>query len=154
MFSKEENKQIKVDFYTQLGKKMKMNIPLSGEKVKWMNFRTGIKDIYIKVEITKRQAFALIEFKHQEDSIRELFYDQLEEFKVILNSTMPSEGVWFREFFNDYGDPYSKVEWVLEDVSIFKKETWETAHNFLSEHLIALDEFWADVKPVFKDLND
>lgn len=153
MFSKEENKQIKVDFYTQLGQKLKDHYPLSGEKVKWLNFKTGVKGINVKLDFSKREGKFWIEFNHQDEFVRDLFFDQMEEFKTILHAEMPEEGIWFRETFNDYGEPYAKIEWTLEKVSMYKKDTWEEAHKFFSQLLIGFDSFWSDVKSVFIDLN-
>ncbi|MGB0868953.1 MAG: DUF4268 domain-containing protein [Flavobacteriales bacterium] len=154
MYSKEEHRQINIDFYTQLGELMKEDIPVSGDKVKWTNFRTGIKGLYFKLDADKRTCRLIIEIKNDDDSIRHLFYDQFEEFKVVLEETIQEEGIWFRDYYNDYGEVSSKIEWVIDEkVSKLKRETWGTMHNYLRDRLIGLDEFWGDVKDVFIELS-
>lgn len=154
MYSKEEHRQINIDFYSTLGGLMKEDIPLSGEKVKWTNFKTGIKGIYFKLDADKRSCRLMIEIKNDDESIRHLFYDQFEEFKVVLEDTMQEEGIWFRDFYNDYGEVSSKIEWVLNDgISKLRRDTWPEMHDYLRARLITLDEFWSDVKDVFVELS-
>ncbi len=154
MYSKEQHRQINIDFYTTLGTMMKDDIPLSGEKVKWTNYRTGVKGIYFKLDADKRSCRLIIEIRTDDESIRHLFFEQFEEFKVVLEDQIQEEGIWFEDFYDDYGDVTSKIEWVLnEGVSKLKRDTWEDMHTYLRARLVGLDEFWADVKDVFVELN-
>lgn len=152
MFSKEENKQIKVDFYTALGVRMKRHIALSGEKIKWVNYKTGIKGLAFKMEIDKRIARLFVEIKHSDTDIQDLVYQQFEEYKVVLEQAMPSDTIWFSEDYNILGEKIAKIEWQQEAVSIYKKDTWGTAFDFYEAHWLTLDDFWADIKPIFEDL--
>ena len=152
--AKKQNRQINIDFYTRLGALMKEDIPLSGEKIKWTNYKTGIKGIYFKLDADKRSCRLMIEIKNDDESIRHLFYEQFEEFKVVLEDSIQEEGIWFRDHFNDYGEPSSRIEWVLDEgVSKFRENTWETMHQYLRDRFVGLDEFWSDVKEIFIELS-
>ena len=50
MWSKEESRNRKMRFFTNFGIYMKKYIPEYGEKIRWVNYRTGVNDIKFKIE--------------------------------------------------------------------------------------------------------
>ena len=53
MWSKEESRNRKMRFFTNFGIYMKKYIPEYGEKIRWVNYRTGVNDIKFKIECQK-----------------------------------------------------------------------------------------------------
>ena len=84
MFSKKENKEIRALFYTSFGKYMSNQQSLNGEKIKWLNYPTKIKDIHFKLHCDKKYASIFIDIQNKDEDIRKLFLINLKSLKNLL----------------------------------------------------------------------
>ena len=50
MYSKEYKSEMKKLFYTSFGKYMSKNKSINDTKIKWLNYKTNIKDLYFKID--------------------------------------------------------------------------------------------------------
>lgn len=150
MYSKEEAQQIRTKFWISFGQYMKLHKSSEGEAINWINYKTGIKDLYFKTDVDSKSAKILIELTHKDLSIQELMFEQFEEFQPMFNSYFGGEWIWSKQYFDDRGKVISSIESKLEGVSIFRESDWVNIINFLKTNLIKLDGFWNDVKDSFE----
>ncbi len=153
MFTKEEKKKFKTDFWTSFGIYMRKHNAKLG-RVSWVNYRTHIKDMYFRLDITTKDAIVSVDFQHKDDGIRSLFYEQLLELKTVLQSSIGDDWKWEEVSFNEFNQPVSKVYIVLENVSIYNKDDWQKTFRFYEEKMLGLHGFWIDFKEIFKNLED
>lgn len=152
MYSKEEAARLKQQFWINLGQYMKPVPSASGSTVHWVNYKTGVKNIFFKMDVTNKQASIAIQLTHPDSDIRHLIFDQFEEFKLMLTNTIGEEWDWERDFIDEYGKTVSLIYIKLLHVSVFNQQHWPDLISFFKPRIIALDEFWDNVKPVFEDL--
>lgn len=150
MYSKEEAFQIRKKFWTSFGQYMKLHNSANGLEVNWINYKTGIKGLQIKTDVDNKSARIAIEMSQNDREIQELMFDQFEEFRLLFEVELGTEWVWYRSYFESSGKEISKIECVLENVSIFKEETWPEIISFLKNNLLAWDSWWEDVKDSFE----
>ena len=50
MFSRQEASQLRKEFWTAFGTYMKPVPSAEGEKVNWLNYKTGEKDVFFKMD--------------------------------------------------------------------------------------------------------
>lgn len=148
MYSKEEAYQIKKKFWTAFGQYMKLQTSASGEKVNWVNYKTGIKDLYFRTDFDNKTARIAIEMSQKDVEIQALMYAQFEEFQPLFEQTVGG-WIWFPVYYDWSGKQMAKIELKLENVNVFKEDTWSESINFLKDNLLRLDEFWFDVKDSF-----
>ena len=152
MYSKEEAARLKQQFWISLGQYMKPVPSASGSTVHWVNYRTGVKNIFFKMDVTNKKAMMSIQLTHPDADIRQLIFDQFEEFKGMLTATLGEEWDWQKDASDEYGKSLSRIWTALEGVSVFNQQHWPDLISFFKPRIIALDEFWDNVKPVFEDL--
>ena len=153
MWSKEEARNRKKRFFTNFGIYMKKYIPEYGEKIRWVNYRTGVNDIKFKIECQKKISRVCIDIVHKDQSIREIFYEQFEEFKSILNQSM-DEMVWIKKYRLDSGYYIARIYTELTGPSINSESDWGEIYCFIEKNLIALHEFWEVSQDIFRDLDN
>lgn len=151
MFSKEEVREFTKLFWTSYGKYMQKHIPTFHRKSKWTNYKTGVKHLFFRLRVTKKNAEIAIEIQHPDDGIRDLFYEQFMEVKRIFENTI-GEWNWEKECYNEYQAPISKISLQIEKVNIYNKDTWHTIFQFFEQHQVPFDEFWTDFGEMFADL--
>lgn len=150
MYSKEEAYLIKKKFWTSFGKYMKLQTSASSLAVNWVNYKTGIKDLYFKTDVDNKQARIAIEIHSKDEGIRLLMYEQFQEYQVLFESQVGEEWIWWSSFFDWNGKEISKIELVKEKVSIFRESDWQEVVIFFKENLLKLDEFWETAKESFE----
>jgi len=150
MYSKEEAFEIRKKFWTSFGQYMKLQRSASGDTVNWINYKTGIKDLYFKTDVDNKSVRIAIELTQKDTEMQELMYKQFEEFQPLFESQAGENWAWHKTFYDDYGRRISKIELRMENLSIFREADWPEIITFLKINLLNLDEFWNDVKDSFE----
>ena len=152
MFSKKENKEIRILFFTSFGKYMSQKVSYNGTKIKWLNYPTNIKDIHFRLHCDKKNASVYIDFQHKDDRIRRLFFEQFEEFKIVFTEYAGGFWRWEKDYKNEIGTDYSRIISQLDNISIYEQSSWPTIFEFYRFNLLNLDKFWVDYNEIFKKL--
>ena len=154
MLTYSERKLLNTEFYTALGAMMQGDYSATSRRIKWTNYRTGVKDVYVRMEVDNKGARLCLEIQHADRDIRYLFWEQLEELKALMESEMGHELVWHRDFYKIDGSSVGRVEKVLHEGNLYDKSTWPLLLGFLKENLLAFDRFWDDASEIFSALED
>lgn len=152
MYSKDEASQLKQEFWTALGQYMSPILSAEGMRINWVNYKTGLKHVYFRMQADKRNAIIAIELAHPDAGIQELFFEQFQELKNILDAAVGETWEWRLHTTDDYGKTTSRIFKQIDGVSIFNKEDWPALISFFKPRIIALDEFWSDAKYAFDAL--
>lgn len=153
MYTKEEKKAIKTEFWTSFGVYMRKYTSQYG-KVHWVNYKTKIKDLYFRLEFTEQEAYFAIDFQHKDDGIRELFYEQLTELKVVLEEAIGEPLEWTELCFNEFNQPISRISISLTGVNLYNKGDWQKVFLFFEKRMVGLHQFWIDFKEIFIQLQN
>ncbi len=99
-----------------------------------------------------RTATIGIELTHPDIGIQELFFEQFLEFKNILHNYVDEEWTWELHHRNEEGKIISRIYTELKGFTLFNKNHWPDLISFFKPRIIALDEFWNDIKDAFEAL--
>ncbi|WP_410219959.1 DUF4268 domain-containing protein [Pedobacter sp.] len=153
MYSKEEAARLRQQFWITFGKYMKPVLGAEGGTVNWINYKTGMKHIFFRTDADQKKVSISIELTHPDAGVRALFYEQLLMFKNMLHDTLSEEWEWLPDTINTQSVPIAKVFAERSGLSVYNQQQWPEIISFLKYRIIALDEFWTNVKPVFEDLS-
>ena len=152
MFSREEASRKKEQFWTAFGRYMSPVPSAEGEKINWVNYHTGLKDVYFRMDVTNKSATISISLEHRDPILRELFFEQFLELRTLLHVTLQEEWEWPRQTQVQERKESSRIYKTLEGVSVFNPDHWSELISFFKPRIITLDEFWADAKYSFESL--
>ena len=152
MYSKEQASKLRQQFWITFGKYMKPIPSAEGLLINWVNYKTGVKNVFFRMDAEQKFATITIDITHSDLETRTLFFEQFESFKAIFNDTVHEDWDWELNAVNEYGQPLSKISITITELSIFNQQHWPALISFLKPRIIALDQFWTDVKPVFVGL--
>ena len=148
MYSKQQVSQLRSEFWTAFGLYMTPVPSAEGEKINWVNYKTGVKHIYFKMEADQQFASIGIALMHPALSTQKLYFDHLLQFKNLLHDTQGEEWTWALHA-TDNGKVISRIFTELAGINIFNKEAWPELISFFKQRLIKQDEFWSQVKHGF-----
>jgi hypothetical protein len=143
MYSKDEASQIKQAFWTTFGQYISPQLSADGLKVNWVNYKTGIKYLYFKMDADKNSATISIAITHPDPGIQELFFEQFREIKTMLNSYLNEEWQWALHDKDENGKTISRIYKKISGVSIYNRNDCPQLISFFKPRIIALDEFWS-----------
>ena len=152
MFTRQEASRIRQEFWTTFGKYMRPITAAEGIRVNWVNYHTGLKDVYFRMDAGKNFASVCISIEQSDADVRELYFDQFSEFRTLLQITLNEEWVWEKECNLPGGAVVSRIGKQLEGVSVFNKNDWPEIIAFLKPRIIALDSFWENARYSFDAL--
>ena len=152
MFSKQEASQLRKEFWTAFGQYMKPVPSADEEKVNWVNYKTGEKNVVFRMDATGESASIAIEISHADLGIQQLYYEQFKELQNLLNEALGEQWVWELHKADPTGKIISRISKTLEGVSVYNRNDSPALISFFKPRIIALDKFWSEVRYGFEAL--
>jgi hypothetical protein len=149
MYSKQEASQLRQAFWTAFGKYMQPILSSEGEKINWINYKTGIKHIFFRMNAGKGASIA-IEIRHPDLDEQKKCFEQFLQLKEIFKSIVHEEWNWDAEVEDENGKVISQIYTEIGDVHVFNRLHWPDLISFFKQRIIAIDEFWNLVKVGFE----
>lgn len=131
------------------GRYMQPVTPAGGEKVNWVNYKTGVPGISFRMEADTRQAAISIILANKDADTRREHYAKLLQMQNLLHDATGEEWLWQPELADEYGKPYSSIGTAINNVNIMQQEDWPALISFFKPRIIALDAFWDNAKLAF-----
>ncbi len=152
MLKKEEQKALRINFWNLFEQHNKKSRSAGGRRVNWTQYKTGIKDIYIRMDFNTKEAFCAIDLQMKDLGIRELVWEQFMETQNLLLNYVGKEMLLLPHFTNFEEQSIHRMCWKMEDVSITKETDYPKVIEFLTEKIKGVDEFWTEFSELFAAL--
>lgn len=152
MYSRQEASQLRQEFWTVFGQYLNPIPSAEGEKVNWINYKTGEKNISFRMHADNKKAVVAIELNHKDRDIQQIYFEQFLPFKKLFEGAMQEEWTWQLHHYDENGKLVSRIYKEKEGISIFQKADWPELISFFKPRILALDEFWSSVKYSFETL--
>lgn len=152
MYTKPEASELRREFWTAFGVYMRPVLSAEGEKATWMNYKTGEKEVYFKMEAGSHKATISIEISHADVGLQKVYFEQFKNLIKLFQGALGEEWNWQLHTTNEFGKTVSVIYKDSPNVSIYNKEDWPTIISFFKPRIIALDSFWSEAKYAFQTL--
>ncbi len=143
MYSKQENQQLKQQFWVAFAEKYPR---------KWILYDTKIKDFSFKFYVDNKKAQVLIAIEHRSEEKRLSYYEKLKSVKNILENDFIKDLVFEKNHTLENGKTISQI-WVEKlNTGVSNPANWDAIFDFFNEKMIALELFYADYDEFIKDV--
>ncbi|MEP7319001.1 MAG: DUF4268 domain-containing protein [Panacibacter sp.] len=150
MYSRREASQLKQRFWTAFGQYMLPVFSAEGEHINWINYKTGAKDIYFRMNADNKKATIGITLTHKDAELQALYFDQFKQLKAMLEDALQEEWIWLLHTADEHEKLVSSIYAEINNVSVFNKAEWPQLISFFKPRIIALDAFWSNAKYAFE----
>jgi hypothetical protein len=138
MFSKEDSRKLREEFWIAFGKSFPN---------KWVLYKTKIKGLSFKFHFDLRIAMVSIDVDTDfEQRIR--VWDKLVALKSILLEEYLAEAVYEDFFLLENKKEISRIYVELNNVSIHNKNTWRETMEFLNQSMLKIEIFFEEYKDI------
>ncbi len=150
MYTQKEAREIREKFWTSFGHYMSPIPAASGEKINWVNYKTGVKGIRFRMDADGVKSIIYIQVHHSQTDKQQIFIDHLLSLRHIFHDSMKEEWVWGDNHIEGQAGFFIYRE--LLDVNVLREADWPGIISFLKPRMIMLDMFWMEYKDLFEML--
>jgi hypothetical protein len=150
MYSKEESKNIRLEFWNRFKDYSALRRRQKGKPAKWIINNTGIKQLKLKFEFDENQAVVGIDIETRNTDKRIELYDKLEKLKKILEEKFKQPLIWELDYIQASGKSISRIYLMKEGVNIYNEESWPEVFYFFYKNMMKLEDFYEEFRDMLK----
>ena len=154
MLPKEERKAWNEAFWAGFKTHMRACMSSSGRRINWSNYPTQVKNTYLRMICDGRAISICYDIQFKDAGIQAIFWEQLTELKVVLESNMSIQTHWDPQFVNHEGQTIGRISWHLEGSNYYNQEDWTVIYAFFKKHLKEFDVFYQEFNEILITLVD
>jgi hypothetical protein len=147
------DKKIKDAFWSTFGKYMSLTPSATGEKINWINYKTGIKHLAFKIDADDRSVKIAIECSNPSQETRERLAAQLMRDKQLLADYTGEGWIFDMTAGNEMAVTGFRCYKTLTGPNIYLRQDWPEIISFLKKNLLGLDAFWHEQKELYSMIN-
>lgn len=137
MFSKEDSKKIREEFWINFGKQYPR---------KWLLYNTKIKFVQLKFTFTNNVAQVSLDLTSNDEIMRAYYYEKLESLKNILLKEYLPDIIFEENYHLPEGKIVSRIYVELPLVNIHNKKDWQPVQEFFNDRMNLLEFFFLEYK--------
>ena len=143
MYSKQENQQLKQEFWTAFAQKYPR---------KWVLYDTKIKDFSFKFFVDNTKAQVMIDIEPRNDEKRIAYFEKIEALRNILEDEFIQELVYHKNYTLENGKTISRIWVEKRGVTVSNRQYWDEIFDFFNEKMHALEMFYLEYDEFIKDI--
>lgn len=139
MFSKEDSKRLRQDFWISFGKSYPN---------KWVLYDTKIKGLSLKFHFDLKMAMVSLDIETSDLDQRIKLWEKIVSLKsILIDEYLPKAE--FQDFYPlENKKEISRIYVSIANVSIHNKNTWQETMQFLNQHMIHLENFFTEYQDI------
>ena len=150
MYSKEESKQLREEFWNQFKTLSIRRRKAKGLPGDWLLTNTGVKALNLRFHVDREVAQVGIDLETRNMDKRIELFEKLESVKKVLEEAMKAPMIWELEYTRENGKSVSRIYIQKEGVDIYNDKTWPTTHQYMYDNMMKLEAFYREYKDFFK----
>jgi hypothetical protein len=146
MYSKEELKQLKKEFWEGFGTYCSEVQALKRRKSKFMLYNTKMKGVELKFDATRDGAYVILEINLRNEKARLEKYEQFEQYKTIMEKQFPNGLIWDFAFIRECGTEVCRIYTHKIGIDLHRRIQWMEFYTFMSTEMLKLERAFKVVK--------
>ena len=142
MFSREESKRIREEFWTEFGQLYRR---------KWVLYDTKIKEVQLKFTFTTELAQVSLDVHSPDDVIQQYYTEKFHSLIDVLKTEYLPKAILDDGYLLPEGKLVMRIFVQLDKVNIHNRNHWPLVYEFLYENMDLLESFFEDFKDFIKE---
>lgn len=137
MFSKEDSKRIREEFWTNFGKSYPH---------KWVLYNTGLKEVQLKFTFNNDYAQVSLDIYSPDEVIQEYYFEKIYALRNILKEEYLDAIEIDKNYLLPEGKTIIRFYVQLNSVNIHNNKYWPEVYEFLNSNMMLLEAFFLKYK--------
>jgi len=151
MYTKEESKQLHLDFWTGFEAYSKSLEGLKANGGRWIYYYTGIKNVALKFDVERHLIRVALELNHRDENRRFELYTKLEKYKAIFEESFGAPLIWDYVFTRTAGNEVCRVYTEQAGFDLHRRQEWPQMFDYMARNMLQMEKAFLMVKEVLKN---
>ena len=149
MYSKDEAKELRLEFWRKLGNRTRKIPGQRGRVKEWIGDRTGIKGIDLRFDVGRKKIIVALEINIKHESRRLQVYEKLEATKKLFENEFGEELTWDFAYEKEFGEEVCRVYKEMHG-DFLVPEQWPAIFNFMIDKMLRMEKAFTEVQDYLK----
>ena len=151
MYSKDELKNLKLEFWESFAAFCEVQPYLRGRKKIWTLYDTKVKGVELKFDATREGAFVILEVNHRGEEARLEMFERLTWYKDTLETDFPEGLTWDICFVRDTGKQVARIYTSKSGIDIHRRQDWGEFFSFMASQMYLLERNFMSIAEYLRE---
>ena len=139
MYSKEELKRLKLEFWESLAAYCEVQPYLRRRRKIWTLYNTKVKGVEMKFDANRKGAYVILEVNHRNEADRLEMFEKLTWYKEQIEQDLPEELIWDICFIRENGEQVARIYAAKEGLDLHRRTDWGEMFSFMATKMYLLE---------------
>lgn len=139
MYSKEELKRLKLEFWESFAAFCEVQPYLRKRRKMWVLYDTKVKGVELKFDANRQGAYVILEVNHRDEDARLEMYERLTWYKEALERDFPDGLTWDVCYERENGRQVARLYVAKEGLDLHRREDWGEFFTFMASQMFLLE---------------
>jgi hypothetical protein len=151
MYSKDELKNLKLEFWESFAAFCEVQPYLRGRKKIWTLYDTKVKGVELKFDATRAGAFVILEVNHRGEEARLEMFERLTWYKDTLETDFPEGLTWDICFVRDTGKQVARIYTSKSGIDFHRRQDWGEFFSFMASQMYLLERNFMSIAEYLRE---
>lgn len=151
MYSKDELKNLKLEFWESFAAFCGVQPYLRGRKKIWTLYDTKVKGVELKFDATREGAFVILEVNHRGEEARLEMFERLTWYKDTLEMDFPEGLTWDICFVRDTGKQVARIYTSKSGIDFHRRQDWGEFFSFMASQMYLLERNFMSIAEYLRE---
>ncbi len=151
MYSKDELKNLKLEFWESFAVFCEVQPYLRGRKKMWTLYDTKVKGVELKFDATRNGAFVILEVNHRSEEARLEMFERLTWYRDTLETDFPEGLTWDICFVRDTGKQVARIYTSESGIDFHRRQDWGEFFSFMASQMYLLERNFMSIAEYLRE---
>ncbi|MDH6535676.1 DUF4268 domain-containing protein [Parabacteroides sp. 52] len=151
MYTKEELKNLKLEFWEGFAAYCEVQPYLRGRKKIWVLYNTKVKGVELKFAVSRKGASVVLEINHKSEDLRLEMFERLTWYKDTLEKELTEELQWDIYFVRETGQEVARIYLSKEGLDFHRREHWGDFYQFMATRMYQLEKNFMEIADYLRE---
>ena len=151
MYSKDELKNLKLEFWESFAAFCEVQPYLRGRKKIWTLYDTKVKGVELKFDATREGAFVILEVNNRGEEARLEMFERLTWYKDTLETDFPEGLTWDICFVRDTGKQVARIYTSKSGIDFHRRQDWGEFFSFMASQMYLLERNFMSIAEYLRE---
>lgn len=151
MYSKDEVKSLKLEFWESFAAFCEVQPYLRGRKKVWTLYDTKVKAVELKFDVSREGASVVLEVNHKGEEARLEMFERLTWYKDALEMDFPEGLIWDICFVRETGKEVARIYTAKSGIDMHRREHWGEFFTFMASQMYLLERNFMSIAEYLRE---
>ena len=151
MYSKDELKKLKIEFWESFAAYCEVQPYLRRRRKMWTLYNTKVKGVELKFDANRKGAYVILEVNHRQEEERLEMYERLTWYKETLEKDFPDGLIWDCCFVRETGNEVARIYVAKERLDLHRREHWGDFFSFMARQMYLLERNFMSIAEYLRE---